>query len=124
MTEKQLREQLDAVYASSSWRITAPFRFFSTLLKTGRFRIGSPKRLIFSLLHWSARKPSLRYWGQRLLRRFPKLERRVRHFVLSGNSVTQNLSSPHISLASEEHALTPTARAILAELRKTIHYTK
>lgn len=31
MNEEQLRAQLDAIYASTSWRITAPFRWLVRL---------------------------------------------------------------------------------------------
>ncbi|MFZ6799394.1 hypothetical protein [Undibacterium sp. Di24W] len=33
MTEEQLRDQLDAVYASTSWKITAPLRATSGLFR-------------------------------------------------------------------------------------------
>ena len=33
--EDQLRAELDAVYASSSWKITAPLRLFAQMLKRG-----------------------------------------------------------------------------------------
>ncbi|MBC3920286.1 hypothetical protein H8L32_22670 [Undibacterium sp. CY18W] len=35
MNEDQLRAELKAVYTSSSWRITAPLRLVSQLLKSG-----------------------------------------------------------------------------------------
>ncbi|MFZ6658574.1 hypothetical protein ACO0LH_25325 [Undibacterium sp. TJN19] len=34
MNEEQLRAELDAVYASSSWKITAPLRYVVLLLKS------------------------------------------------------------------------------------------
>ncbi|HTD06468.1 hypothetical protein [Undibacterium sp.] len=33
MTEKQLQDQLDAVYASTSWKLTAPLRYCSAMFK-------------------------------------------------------------------------------------------
>ena len=35
MNEEQLQAELDAVYASSSWKITAPLRYVALLLKSG-----------------------------------------------------------------------------------------
>lgn len=35
MNEDQLRAELEAVYASSSWKITAPLRYIVLLLKRG-----------------------------------------------------------------------------------------
>ncbi|MFZ6711391.1 hypothetical protein [Undibacterium sp. TC9W] len=41
MNEEQLRAELKAVYASSSWKLTAPMRYSVELLKNG----GLPKLL-------------------------------------------------------------------------------
>ncbi len=41
MTEDQLRAELNAVYASTSWKLTAPLRYAVQLLKSG----GLPKLL-------------------------------------------------------------------------------
>lgn len=41
MNEEQLRAELKAVYASSSWKLTAPMRYSVELLKSG----GLPKLL-------------------------------------------------------------------------------
>lgn len=41
MNEEQLRAELKAVYASSSWKLTAPLRYSVELLKSG----GLPKLL-------------------------------------------------------------------------------
>ena len=37
MNEDQLRAELKAVYASSSWKLTAPLRYVVQLLKSGGF---------------------------------------------------------------------------------------
>lgn len=41
MNEDQLRGQLEAVYSSTSWKVTAPLRLFSKCIKT-------LKRIIFN----------------------------------------------------------------------------
>lgn len=51
MSEQQLRAELDAVYRSTSWRITAPFRLLVSLIKQPRTILGLPKRLVRKLKH-------------------------------------------------------------------------
>lgn len=122
MTEKQLREQLDAVYASTSWRLTAPLRFFVSLLKGQGLRAIWPKQLIIAAMHRAAAQPRLRRLGQRVLTRFPNLRMRVRRAILRGNQ--GSFVAREAGLASDAQMLTPAARRILHELRTAIHHTK
>lgn len=123
MTEQQLREQLDAVYASTSWKITAPFRFFVSLIKSTGLRLGSPLKTFLAALHWAARQPRLRYWGLRILRRFPTLEKRIRNIILSRCGRAQS-AFPTPSLAQEEQLLTPAAQVIYREMRVAFQNAK
>jgi hypothetical protein len=83
MNEKQLRAELDAVYGSISWRITAPLRYFSAFAKRYVWRSLSPKVWLRALIAFVLRSPSLvaflknsltyvpgaKSWAKRLLQR-------------------------------------------------------
>lgn len=79
MTNEQLRAQLDAMYASTSWRVTAPLRLISTIARTGRQFVASPrsyaKRAVLGLVRWAAprirRSPTLMNWVAHLRDRYP-----------------------------------------------------
>lgn len=124
MTEQQLREQLDAVYASTSWKITAPFRFFVSLLKGRGLRGVWPRKLMLTVMHRAAAQPRLRLLGQRILIRFPNLKMYIRRAILRGNEGGYVLREAVCTKASDENMLTPAALSILHELRSAISYTK
>lgn len=125
MTEDQLRAQLNAVYASSSWKITAPLRFCASFsLKTIRFRLFSPKKLTLAMIRHTVRQPWVERSGQRLLLRFPALKMRIKRVILSANNNAAAAYAFAIPMASEEQAITPAARAILHELRTAINSKK
>ncbi len=124
MTEKQLREQLDAVYTSTSWKITAPLRFFSLLLKSGGWRVISPRKMIFWAVNRIARQPRLRALARNVLRRFPRVACYFRKFILDNNLHALTSYIPTFSVARTEQDLTPHAFAILSELRAAIERQK
>jgi hypothetical protein len=124
MTEQQLREQLDAVYASTSWKITAPFRFFVSLIKPSGFRIGSPKSYLSAIFFRVLSQPRFRRLGQRLLRRFPKLKVRAKNMILKLNSKALNDFAPSFPMSKTEQDLSPSSRTILKKLRSEIDRKK
>ncbi|MFZ6818651.1 hypothetical protein [Undibacterium sp. Ji22W] len=83
MNEKQLRAELEAVYGSISWRITAPLRYFSAFVKRYILRPLSPKVWLRAFVAFVLRRPSLvaflksaltyvpwaKSWAQRLFRK-------------------------------------------------------
>jgi FkbM family methyltransferase len=110
--------QLQAVYTSTSWRITAPLRG----LAGQAFKL-SPQRLkpqIKLLLRHAAlyvyRRPRLRNAAFAVLNRFPTLKRRLVSLITSTPVPTTNQQNGPAELAQ----LTPRARQIYADLKAAI----
>jgi FkbM family methyltransferase len=80
---------LDAILASSSWRITAPIRAVKTTVvsraRTTSTMMSGGQQLSGSMLrraaHWSARQPIIKRAAVAVLARSPALERKVRSIV-------------------------------------------
>ncbi len=82
MNEKQLRAELDAVYRSTSWKITAPLRSLSAFVQRYLIPAISPRRWGAALVSLMLRQTALVVWLKRFLFRFPRLQtwvRRVYH---------------------------------------------
>jgi chemotaxis protein histidine kinase CheA len=110
--------QLQAVYTSTSWRITAPLRG----LAGQAFKL-SPQRLkpqIKLLLRHAAlyvhRRPRLRNTAFAVLNRFPTLKQRLVSLITSTPVPTTNQQNGPAELAQ----LTPRARQIYADLKAAI----
>jgi hypothetical protein len=79
MTNEQLRAQLDAMYASTSWRVTAPLRLVSTVARTSRLFIASPRPytrhavlgIVRRLAPRIRRSPTLMKWVAHVRDRYP-----------------------------------------------------
>ena len=123
MTEKQLREQLDAVYASTSWRLTAPLRWLVRSLKPSAIRSIAPKRTLAVLIRRVATQPALQRFGQRVLRRFPNTKMRIKRLVLRSNVSAHGYAPglPSGAALGREANLSPPAQAILRELHSLRH---
>jgi len=76
---------LDSMYVSTSWRLTAPIRAVKTAVvscaKAVRGGQHSGESLIRRAAHWSARQPAIKRAAVAVLVRSPALERRVRAIV-------------------------------------------
>lgn len=80
---------LDSMFASTSWRLTAPVRAVKTAVISSARAIGGVKvggkqpeeSLIRRAAHWSARQPMLKRAAVAVLVRSPALERKVRAIV-------------------------------------------
>ena len=68
--------ELAAVYASKSWRLTAPLRESAAWL-----RLMHPRSLLGRLVRWAGRHPEIRRLGGQFLLRFPTLRERLRQVV-------------------------------------------
>lgn len=90
MNEKQLRAELDAVYRSTSWKITAPLRLLSALVQRYIIRPLSPRRWGGALVAIMLRQTTFVLWVKRFLVRFPRLQiwvRRFYHRITQGQAV-------------------------------------
>lgn len=83
MSEQQLREELDAVYRSTSWRITAPLRFIFAGLKSFKSLLISPRKSMIHILRSLSRYAWLVSAGKSVLHYFPSLRKRIRTYALS-----------------------------------------
>jgi FkbM family methyltransferase len=88
---------LDAMLASSSWRITAPIRAVKTAVVSRAKAVGAVVAggqqpgvsLVKRAAHWSARQPMIKRAAVAMLVRSPALERRVRAIVAPPPGVQQ-----------------------------------
>ena len=123
-TSNQYLMQLRAVYASTSWRITTPFR---KLLDAKRAFLPSPKfaksalktKIKLLLAHvklYINRRPKLQLAVMRVLAKFPNLNARLKH--ASFNSYSPQTTEPNISTKLAQ--LTPRARQIYEDLKNVI----
>ncbi|MES2106914.1 MAG: hypothetical protein V4634_23050 [Pseudomonadota bacterium] len=117
MTEEQLREQLKAVYSSTSWKLTAPLRYCSALFGPGRSFTASLRRILFALIRGFGKLPLVRKSGAQILKLLPGLRSRVRRVVLARD--VNSLAPPATGKLKpeEQSTLSPAARMILAELQ-------
>ncbi|MBI1770916.1 MAG: hypothetical protein HYR68_00840 [Burkholderiales bacterium] len=96
MNEKQLRAELDAVYSSLSWKITAPFRCVTrtiSSIKTIKFSVRSlPGRIVRRVVAITA----IKNLALRILKYFPGIERRVRKGL-------QPRLAPQVSAGKQVH---------------------
>ena len=90
MNEKQLRAELDAVYRSTSWKITAPLRLLSAFVHRYLIQPISPRRWAAALVNFMLRQTVLVIWVKRFLFRFPRLQawaKRLYHRMYQGQVV-------------------------------------
>lgn len=71
--DKDLRRELDAVYASTSWRITAPLRLLNKLLSYAR-----PRQFVLGLMRLVMARPAMRQLALNIVNRFPALKSRLK----------------------------------------------
>lgn len=87
MNEEQLRAELAAVYASTSWRMTAPLRLTMTMVYSVRAFVRNPRPLVGNVLRRAGQVEALRKTGGGALRSFPTLHERVKRIVYPNSYV-------------------------------------
>jgi FkbM family methyltransferase len=115
---KEMEQTLLAVYASSSWRITAPLR---AIMRRGeRSLLNIARRRARGAVRRSARWISSRQWLRRallpILARFPAVGQRVTRLLgvlKHGNIATEAGNVPHL-----QRELPQSARQVLADLQR------
>ncbi|POR55916.1 O-antigen chain-terminating methyltransferase [Paraburkholderia eburnea] len=115
----QLHLQLEAVHASTSWRITAPLRRVGLIAQAVRrdpVKI-SAKQALRHAARYVNRRPWLAKPALRVLGRFPHLKLRLARAV-SGLELHSTQST--IAIPSDAAHLTPHARQIYANLRSAV----
>lgn len=119
-TEAELKAQLDAMRASTSWRITAPLRLLARAMRGEWSQRLRARRLLDALLGRLARSALLRRSVNALLSPFPGLRARVRNAALP-HIVAATARPPLLHRAaapgSAQAQLPRSARRVLADLR-------
>ncbi|MBC3806243.1 hypothetical protein H8K52_02650 [Undibacterium seohonense] len=128
MNEEQLRAELDSVYRSLSWRITAPLRYLSLNVKRLRFALRSPKKALIRAIQLAIRNQKIAAFGRLVVNRFPALKTRLRASLGNAHAVSYNPAPSQsaisdIPVATDVVALTPAAQEIYA-MFQTYHITK
>jgi FkbM family methyltransferase len=130
---EELDRWLKAVYATVSWRITAPLRMAKTaavslvkgvrgiLAKSGYWVSKVIFQLLAKIARWAARNPRLRSLGKKVLSKSPGLQVRVRRLI-----VQERLTGPAPQGLSqaEEIELPQTVREVLEELRRSFQQAR
>ena len=128
----RLRDEVAALRASTSWRVTAPVRVAGKVVggvKRGvRTPRSSAKQFAGRVLRVVARqvmgRPALEGPARRLIRRFPALADRLKGLAYSQSQSdsSHTLASSAMTSISQESHLTPKARVVLARLDQTSHH--
>lgn len=121
MTEDQIRAELDAVYRSTSWRVTAPLRFVGALVKHRTLPAFLPRERVRRLLGRIVRNSMVRKIGSAVLRAFPSWRAPLQRIARKFASVPVSLSPAGLPSAQSEAVLSAQARQILFELRQAHH---
>lgn len=127
MSEQQLRAELDAVYRSTSWRITAPFRLLVSLIKQPRTILGLPRRFVRWSIRFVMRQPLLNQLAKRILNFFPTWQARFQqkaHQIRMHEAklAFQTFQTPQVTSSEDMAHLSPAARDIFFKLK--INYKK
>lgn len=131
MSEERLRAELNAVYASISWKITAPLRLANALLRRVFSGLRQPRqaarRLAVGLVHFALRRPWLARLGKAVFERFPVARQRVLNLALQGAPVivpAAPVRPVHALVAPAAAELSPAAQMILSQLHQAIKEMK
>lgn len=123
MNEKQLRAELDAVYQSASWRITAPLRLLSKFVQRFLLRPLSPRRLISTLVTLLLRQTALVSRIKRHLHHFPRVQISARRFIHGMNQDRVIYYEPSMEVAdspSDAPQLSRASQLIYQELKRAV----
>jgi lipopolysaccharide biosynthesis glycosyltransferase len=119
--------QLQAVYNSSSWRITAPLRWpvhQLNLLRTYGFKQrakAAVKKVLRKVVHWLISRPKLKSLAKQVVNKFFMSER-LKLFVRSLLNTPQQTSHQDSSqqISEDSTVLTPRARQIYQDLKQAM----
>ena len=117
---RNLEQQLLAVFASNSWRITKPLR---VLMARGEHSVKNrARRKAKSVLGKSLRWLTSREWLRRLLLPVigasPWLQKRVSRFLVNARIATSNAAPYAPDVPAQQRELTQAARSVLADLQR------
>lgn len=121
MNENDLKAELEAVYRSTSWRVTMPLRWVGGVFKRSAGLLAHPRAAARAVLGSIVRTQAIRQLAVRALQPFPGLKARVRNLTIRHlEYVPPNAGI--LPATKEEASLTLRAREVLAELRRSTNY--
>lgn len=126
MNEKQLREELDAVYGSLSWKLTAPLRHLSAAVRLYIVRPLSPRLYIHHLGLYVIRRPRLLRFIEKLASVIPGLPERIQRFQdriaqqVAAELALKEAAEPEVEVIVQP-TLSANARALHLELLHMIN---
>jgi len=122
---RNLEQRLNAVFASTSWRITAPMRFIMRKGENSPANIArrKAKGAMRRSLRWATSREWLRRALLPLITRSPFLQKKVAAFLTAAKSATSD-AAPHApDVPSQLRELPQSARSALADLRRAYQNT-
>lgn len=122
MSEQQLRAELDAVYRSTSWRITAPFRLLVSLIKQPRTILGLPRRVVRWSIRFVMRQALLNRLAKGVLSFFPnwleRFQQKAQQIRMhEARLAYQAIQLPEVVNSENMEHLSPAARDIFSKLK-------
>ena len=105
MNEEQDRAQLEAIYASKSWKITAPLRVIMSLMQRAITLLSDPTSWPGRLLRFAANQPVLRRYGKRFVQTFPHSRNRLLKTMNQSERLVQSKPIHPIAAAVETPAM-------------------
>ena len=105
MNEDQYRAQLEAIYASKSWKITAPLRLIMSLMQRAITLLADPFSWPGRLLRFAANQPVLRRYGKRFVQTFPHSRNRLLKTMNQSERVIQSKPIQRITSKVESPAM-------------------
>lgn len=119
MNEQQLREQLDAIYRSTSWRITSPLRWIGQINSKRQAFVPTVKKHIVLLARLAVRNRILFQIGTKIISLFPGIRHRLRIAVFFDQHQLDTVE--FIAEQDINNALTPAAHEISLQLFAAIN---
>lgn len=118
---REISERFDAVYTSTSWRVTAPLRGTKSLASSATRLLREQTGVVKGALHNAGlrmvlevhKRPAMRKLAVDSIRRVPGLEARLRGLLAAGSRTTVEARRHHVAAQ-----LTPRGSAIYERLRK------
>ncbi|MFZ6875210.1 hypothetical protein ACO0LF_24350 [Undibacterium sp. Di27W] len=123
MNEKQLRAELDAVYASTSWKVMAPFRYVVGKIIAIKNTKQSIRSLAGRMIRRAVAIPGIKNLALRILVYFPGIERRIRKSMqprLAPQVVSAGKQTPEAPKQLNDSRLSAKAQIIFNKLQTEI----
>ncbi len=124
MNEEQYRAQLEAIYASKSWKITAPLRVMMSFIQRAIALLSDPPSWPGRLLRFAANQPVLRRYGKLFVQTFPHSRNRLLKTMNQSERVIQSKPIHPIAPTIESPAMLEAAPVMSVNAYRVLHALK